>query len=66
MACCDMCCDMRCDMCVDMRGDMCCGMCCDMCCDMQGKATVFAYGQTGAGKTFTMMGGKAQVPKLKP
>ena len=25
------------------------------------KATVFAYGQTGAGKTFTMMGGKGQV-----
>ena len=25
-----------------------------------GKATVFAYGQTGAGKTFTMMGGKGQ------
>ncbi|EKX42136.1 kinesin-like protein [Guillardia theta CCMP2712] len=26
----------------------------------KGKATVFAYGQTGAGKTYTMMGGKGQ------
>ena len=27
----------------------------------QARVAVFAYGQTGAGKTFTMMGGKGQV-----